>query len=367
MIEIKHSIFDFDRSWWNQLVPNNHPFLKYEFFQALEESQCIGASAGWLPFYLYNNDAVLPVYLKSHSYGEFIFDWSWAQAYEQVGLSYYPKITAAIPHTPVSAPKFITKAKIDYSEFFDELKKLGKQYQSSSSHFLFTTKNEASQLEQAQYLRRHSVQYHWHNQNFECFDDFLATLRKDKRKAFKKERQSIQKSDLDIIEKTGTEISASDAELMAQLYFNTIDKKWSQAYLNQSFFQRWFELLKDQMVLFQAKRNDQIIAAAIHLRSDDTLYGRYWGSLEDIPYLHFELCYYRAIDYAITHKMPYVEAGAQGEHKLMRGFYPTIITSHHDIAHPGFKTAIADFLQRERTAIDQAMPQFEALLPYKRS
>ncbi len=361
-IVIKHSIFDCDKTQWNACVPDNHPFLRYEFYQALEESECLGAKSGWLPFYLCGDGVILPIYLKNHSYGEYIFDWAWAQAYEKSGVPYYPKLTAALPHTPVSAPKFITRRpSIDVSPFMRAITEFGTQYKCSSTHFLFS---DHLDLKKYGYLSRHSLQYHWHNHDFDSFDDFLGTLRKDKRKAFKKERKSI---DLEIVEKRGDQITAAEAELMADLYFSTIEKKWSHAYLNRVFFQRWFELQKSQMVMFLAYEDQKPLAAALHLLSDTRLFGRYWGSFKDVPFLHFELCYYRAIDFAIKQRLQIVEAGAQGEHKLLRGFVPTIISSLHQIEHPGFRTAIAEFLQQEKDHLHNLMPQLNQLLPFKRA
>lgn len=363
-MKIAHSISEFTKAAWNDFVPENHPFLKYEFYQALEESKCIGAESGWLPFYLKSDDAILPIYLKSHSYGEFIFDWSWAQAYERVGLQYYPKLTAALPHTPVSAPKVISRSNPSIIPFLEAIENLSKSYQCSSTHLLFTSKQEASELEASNYARRLSFQYHWQNNNYQSFADFLNDLRKDKRKNIKKERAAVK--DIEIQCKTANDITRDDALFMSKLYFQTIEKKWSQAYLNQEFFLRWFGLLKEQMLFVVALKSKTPIAAAIHLKSDTRLFGRYWGCLEEVPYLHFELCYYQAMEYAIEHKLQVVEAGAQGEQKLLRGFRPTIITSHHKIEHSGFKNAIHQFLLEEAKQINHALPQLDALLPFKR-
>lgn len=374
MIDIKDTIFDFDQLSWNACVPENHPFLKFEFYQALEESKCLGAKVGWIPYYLsYSVDgiikAILPIYLKSHSYGEFIFDWSWAQAYERYGLSYYPKITAALPHTPVSAPKVITKDNITIDIFLDAIKQISKDHRCSSTHLLFTSKDETAILQtQKEYLQRASLQYHFENNNYKHFDDYLLDLRKNKRKNFKKERETIAASSIVIKKKTGQEITLQDAKFMSKVYLSTIEKKWSQAYLNPLFFERWFELQHDQMLYLEASLDDSPVAAAIHLFSHRTLFGRYWGCLQEIPYLHFELCYYLAIEYAIEHQLKTVEAGAQGEQKLLRGFKPVVIDSFHLIENPSFKTAIQSFLKQESEQIHQYKTQVEKqLLPFKRA
>lgn len=365
MIQTKRSIFDFTKEHWNSYVPKNHPFLRYEFYQALEESQCIGEKSGWIPYFLYNDEAILPLYLKSHSYGEYIFDWSWAQAYERVGLDYYPKLTAALPHSPVSGAKFISTKEFAIAPFLEKISELTQELGVSSTHFLFTEEDESRKLLSSGFKERHSIQYHWHNQDYRDFDHWLSVLKKNKRKNFKKERALIKEQGITIKIKEGNEIDVVDAQFMAKLYFTTVEKKWSNAYLNQEFFLRWFELLKSQMLFITASIDDGPIAAAIHLKSDDTLYGRYWGSLIDIPGLHFELCYYQAIEYGIAHKFNRIEAGAQGEHKLLRGFRPTIIKSFHKIEHPNFADAIAQFLLQEKTQIDLALVEMNKYLPYK--
>tara|TARA_R110000868_G_scaffold129349_5_gene338022 strand:+ start:3400 stop:4512 length:1113 start_codon:yes stop_codon:yes gene_type:complete len=365
MIEIKTSIFDFNKTEWNLSVPDNHPFLKYEFFQALEESKCIGAESGWIPFYLKSANAILPIFLKNHSYGEFIFDWSWAQAYEKYQLPYYPKLICAVPHSPVSAPKLISKTSSDISEFLPIITDLVKKYHCSSYHFLFTTASESQTLAAHEVTERHSIQFHWHNRSYKCFDDFLATLKKDKRKNIKKERERLSKTNLRIVTKTGAELTDSDADFLSLVYYKTIEKKWSQAYLNNDFFKKWLDYQRDQIILFMAYEQDQAIAAAIHLKSNTTLFGRYWGCTKDVPYLHFELCYYLAMEYAIKHNLRVVEAGAQGEQKLLRGFEPVTILSNHKILHTGFSRAINTFIENEKAQIKLLSEEYRKALPFK--
>lgn len=371
MIKIETSIYQFEAAAWNACVPDNHPFLKHEFFQALEISKCIGKEAGWIPFYIAQFEdkilvAILPVYLKNHSYGEFIFDWAWAQAYEKYNLPYYPKLTMAVPHSPVSAPKFISKAKVNIAPFISEIDKLIEEHHCSSSHFLFTSHEESNELEKYNYTCRHSIQFHWQNRGYKSFDDFLATLRKDKRKNIKKEREKLNSSGLVIIEKSGEMLSQEDADYLTDIYFKTIEKKWSQAYLNRIFFRKWIELQKDQTLLIMAYQDEKPIGAAIHLFSETTLFGRYWGCSQEVPYLHFELCYYRAMEYAIKHNLKVVEAGAQGEQKLVRGFEPTLILSNHKILHTGFSRAINAFILNEREHIQKLKEEYNLALPFKR-
>ncbi len=372
MIKTFDSVFSIDKQAWNSCVPDNHPFLKYEFYEALELSKCIGKAIGWYPQFLClfkENQlvAILPTYIKTHSYGEFIFDWSWAQAYERHGLDYYPKLLSALPHTPVSAVKIISNMNITIHDFSKEIAVIEQKHRTSSSHFLFTNDTEAQALESHKYVQRHSIQFHWYNKHYTCFDDFLCTLRKNKRKNVKKERQSIIDTGLEIIEKTGTDLTNHDADYLTDVYYTTISKKWSQAYLNREFFTNWLKLQADQIILIMAYRESKPIAAAIHLKSDTRLFGRYWGCTEEVPFLHFELCYYRAMEIAIREKLEVVEAGAQGEQKLLRGFEPVTILSHHRINHPDFALAINKFIAIESKQLLEVKKDYEKLLPFKRT
>ncbi len=372
MIKTFDSILSIDKQAWNSCVPDNHPFLKYEFYEALERSKCIGKTVGWYPQFLclFKENkliAILPTYIKTHSYGEFIFDWAWAQAYERHGLDYYPKLLSALPHTPVSAAKVISQQGISIQDFTSELELIGQKFRTSSSHFLFTTKDEANDLEKLNFTQRHSLQFHWHNKNYQSFDEFLSGLRKNKRKNIKKERQFIADSNIEIKEKTGEQLSESDANYLADVYFTTITKKWSQAYLNREFFTHWLKLQANQIILLMAYRDSKPIAAAIHLKSDSRLFGRYWGCTEEVQFLHFELCYYRAMEIAIREKLEVVEAGAQGEQKLLRGFEPITILSHHKINQPDFAMAINKFIKQEAEQLGEVKKEYEKLLPFKRT
>ncbi len=373
---------DWDRCAQSE-APDNNPFISHAFLLALEESGSVSAETGWQPQHLTVQDddgkiiACAPLYLKNHSYGEYVFDWSWANAYERAGRNYYPKLQSAVPFSPVTgkrlliAPTTEEETKDLRIALLNAMLQILQQYDASSLHLTFTTEQEWQQLHEAGLLARTGIQYHWENNSYETFDDFLACLSSRKRKAIKKERREAHAHGLEIITLTGSDLTPEICDQFYNLYLNTVDKKFAHGYLNRDFFQMLGTKLSDKVILSTAWATaidrSVMVAGALNLVGGDTLYGRNWGSHGHYPNLHFELCYYQAIDYAITHGLKKVEAGAQGEHKIQRGYLPTKTYSLHGIADPQFRDAIARFLQSENPAIDHEIEQLCDIGPFKKS
>ncbi len=337
---------------WITKIPEHNPFVHPQFFKALEHSQCIGKESGWNPLYFVaqkDNELVSLViaFAKTHSYGEYIFDWQWANTYDHYKVPYYPKITVAIPHSPVSAPKFIGDQEIIKEQILPVLKQFSQQYQMSGTHILFTQVSENEILQELGFKIRDSLQYHWYNREYKNFDDYLASLKKNRRKSIKKERRSIQESGLRIERRRGSELNVEDIHFFYQCYQDTIDKKYSMGYLNLDFFLSLFKDFCKQVYLVMAYQEETPIASSLFLCSDTTLYGRYWGCTKDIEFLHFELCLYQGIELALEKGLHTFEAGAQGEHKRMRGFSPVLTKSAHYLEHPQFRKAINHFIDEE--------------------
>jgi predicted N-acyltransferase len=346
---------------WDALCPDDNPFLRHAFLAALEASGSAVAERGWQPLHLLLGDsgrpaAAAPVYVKSHSYGEYVFDHGWADAYERAGGSYYPKLLVAVPFTPVPGPRLLAAA----------IRAATEQLGLSSAHVNFIDEDEARILGQAGFLRRHGVQFHWHNRGYRDFDDFLATMRSSKRKAIKKERREVERAGLELRTLTGAELAVADLEAFYPFYRATVDKRWGSAYLTRDFFRRLATSFADRIVLVTAHQDGELVGAALNLRSGDTLYGRLWGCRKEFDFLHFEACYYRAIDFAIAHGLARVEAGAQGMHKLQRGYEPILTRSAHYIRDPGLALPVKRFLAQERRRLEHEMAELEKLLPFHR-
>lgn len=307
--------------------------------------------------------AAAPLFLKSNSFGEYVFDWGWAEAYEQAGGSYYPKLQVAVPFTPVPGPRLLGARNLLTAFLRDELLRRGL----SSLHVTFCDEADRAALLEAGYLLRLGCQYHWHNRSYENFEDFLAGLSSRKRKMIRKERATLRQAGIETVALSGPELSEQDWDFFFRCYRSTAKTKWGRPYLTRRFFSLLGEYLGEAVVLIIARHQGEPVAAALNLRGQDALYGRNWGSLVDMPFLHFETCYYAAIDYALAHKLSRVEAGAQGEHKLQRGYEPVPIYSAHLIAHPAFAAAVADFLARERPAVEEQLQALREYLPYARS
>jgi uncharacterized protein len=353
-----------------------NPFLAHAFFLSLEESSSASAKTGWAPCHLALKDAdgtvgaILPCYLKSHSYGEYVFDHAWAQAYERAGGCYYPKLQTAVPFTPVTGPRFLVRPGFPEVEVRTYLAaaavETAKRQQASSWHVTFALKEEWEALGQTGLLQRTDTQYHWHNRGYEDFAGFLAALSSRKRKTVRKEREQAQASGVDLEWLTGADIGPAHWDAFFAFYMDTGSRKWGSPYLNREFFRLIGERMADRVLLVMGKRGDAYVAGALNFIGGDTLYGRYWGCLETHNALHFEACYYQAIEYAIANKIAHVEAGAQGEHKLARGYAPETTYSLHYFADPGLASAVASYLRQERTMVSQEQEIMSESLPYKR-
>jgi predicted N-acyltransferase len=309
--------------------------------------------------------AVVPSYAKSNSYGEYVFDHGWASAMERAGGRYYPKLQVAVPFSPVPGPRILCKAGFPVQAVADALEQAAVELNCSSVHATFCTEDEWRQLGEAGWLQRLGTQFHWENNGYQTFDEFLGALASRKRKAIKRERRDAQ-AGLVFKALSGAELTPQVWKAFYKFYLSTVDRKWGGAYLTPEFFTLLGQRLPDRVVLMIAERDGKPIAGALNLRSKNVLYGRNWGCTEDVPFLHFELCYYQAIDYAIAHGMTRVEAGAQGEHKIQRGYLPKPTYSAHWIENPGLRRAVGQFLESERPAMVEAMAAMGADSPYKK-
>jgi predicted N-acyltransferase len=357
---------------WDAIAGPENPFVSYAFLSALEDSGSVGGRTGWHPRYaaLHNQSgqltALAPAYAKTNSYGEYVFDHAWANAMERAGGRYYPKLQIAVPFSPVPGPRFLTKPGFPAATLAAALTQAAKKLGCSSVHATFTTAAEWTALGEAGWLQRLGTQFHWDNNNYTTFDDFLATLSSRKRKAIKRERRDAAQN-LTIKALTGADLTPKIWDYFYKFYLSTVDRKWGGAYLTREFFTLLGQRMPEKVVLMIAERDNTPIAGALNLRGAEALYGRNWGSVEDVPFLHFELCYYQAIDFAIAHKIPRVEAGAQGEHKIQRGYTPKPTFSAHWIENPGLSRAVENFLASERPAILETMAALEAESPYKKT
>jgi uncharacterized protein len=353
-----------------------NPFISHAFLLALEEAGCAVAETGWLGQHLILQDPLgrmvgaAPCYLKNHSQGEYVFDHGWADAFERAGGNYYPKLQVSVPFTPASGRRLFTAPSLGRDAgrqaLAAGLTQLCAKRGASSAHLTFLPEEDARALADLDYLLRMDQQFHWHNDGYASYDDFLGALASRKRKALRKERREALSSGLTIEWLSGKDITEAHWDAFYAFYMDTGARKWGRPYLNRTFFSLLGERLGGSTLLMLACRDGKPVAGALNMIGSDTLYGRYWGCSEDHPYLHFELCYHQAIDYAIAHDLAHVEAGAQGEHKLARGYVPTTTYSAHWIAHPGLRDAIEDYLVRERQAVDFEQKILSSHAPYKR-
>jgi uncharacterized protein len=361
---------------WDACAGPGNPFLRHAFLKALEDSNSVGRKAGWLPQHLAIADeagtliAAAPMYVKSHSQGEYVFDWGWAEAYERAGGRYYPKLQVAVPFTPVPGPRLLVRPGHDTAAvreaMVNTLRQIAEQSRFSSLHVTFCGEDEIAPMAEAGFLHRIGVQYHWANQGYDSFTDFLGALASRKRKSIRKEREAVHHSGLQISALTGAEITKRHWDAFFAFYMDTGSRKWGQPYLTRRFFDLISGSMAESVVLMFAEKDGQPVAGALNLRGTDCLYGRNWGCLEEYKFLHFELCYYQAIDYAIAHELPRVEAGAQGEHKIQRGYLPVETHSMHWIAEESFRNAVADFLDRERRAMRNEITGLAEFSPYRK-
>jgi predicted N-acyltransferase len=378
-LKIVSQLSDVPASEWNGLLSSDAgPFLRHEFLTALEETGCVGVNTGWQVAHLVlkQNDHLLgavPLYLKQHSYGEFVFDWSWAQAYEQQGMNYYPKALGAIPFTPVQGSRFLYKDTSKTTSIFEKLvgglKSLVMNNDLSSIHILFPMNSEAKSLQEDGFLLRDSVQFHWHNQDYRNIEEFLVALTMKRRKNIRREREHVAKENISFKHVPGSVASNEDWEFFYKCYQNTYFEHQSQPYLNEAFFKLWAQRLPDNLHLIIAYQNEYPIAASLLVvdQNSSKVYGRYWGALKHVPCLHFETAYYQAIEYCIANGIQTFEGGAQGEHKMARGFLPTTIQSAHFIKDPRFAKAIEHFLKREHEGIGAYVDELAEHSPLKSS
>lgn len=377
-VERLQSIRQVEKSAWRGLESPGFPFFDHEFLEALENSGSVGRGTGWLPSHLVCEEngqllGALPLYIKTDSYGEYIFDWEWANAYREHGLSYYPKLVSAVPFTPATGPKLLVHpgSGARRSEIVAALlaaaNELGKEYRSSSQHALFVPERELEEFSGRGFEIRHSLQFHWHDQSYEAFSDYLGALESKRRRQISRERRQLEEEDLEIERLTGDSLSPELAATMYRFYVGTLDRKWGMPYLTEAFFTEVFSTMRDRtlLVLARDRQTGRPVAGALNFFKDQTLFGRYWGTSEARRNLHFELCYYQAIEFAIERGMTLFEAGAQGEHKLARGFLPTLTYSAHKIGHPAFKHAIERYIEEERGYLAETIKMYAHHDPYK--
>jgi len=366
MARIARGVGAVDPAVWDSLAGQGDPFLSHAFLALLETSGSVGGNTGWspLPLILERDGhpiAAAPAYLKTHSQGEYVFDHGWAEAWQRAGRSYYPKLQIAVPFTPVPGRRLLGD---DPGALLAAIEAVTIQNQLSSAHITFCTAPDVAAAEARGWLRREGIQYHWFNRGYASFDDFIAKLSSRKRKAIRKERAAAC-AGLDIVALRGAEITRAHWDAMWHFYQDTGARKWGQPYLARAFFDDAGAAMGDKALMFLALRDGQPIAGALNFIGTDALFGRYWGAIEEVPFLHFELSYYRAIDWAIEHRRAAVQAGAQGEHKLARGYEPVVTTSLHFLPDPGFRSAVADFLAREREGIEGEVEWAREALPFK--
>lgn len=368
---IEH-ISDIDESAWQSLWQSEYPFIQYGFLATLERARCIGDNTGWQPLYIVVEDgaaliAAMPVYIKSHSYGEYVFDWAWADAYHHHGLDYYPKLINAIPFTPATGPRFAAINHDAEQLLIATFIQLAQSIGASGLHCLFPNQTCAALLgKDGRFAQRLGTQFHWFNRGFSHFDEFLATFASRKRKNINKERAKA-KEHVTLQRKLGHALSASDWQHFFRLYQRTYLKRSGRpGYLTESFFQNLGDALPGQVMMVQAHDSEQnCIAAALYFFDDTTLYGRYWGAVAEFDGLHFECCYYQGIEFAIERQLQRFDPGAQGEHKIARGFTPVLTQSFHCLFERGFQDAVAEFTHKEAEAVRQYCQDARTALPFK--
>ena len=379
-LEVVRAIADIDAAGWDAFAnpepAHLNPFLSHAFLKALEDAACVGEGTGWLPRHLIMRDAagglagIMPLYVKSHSQGEFVFDQGWADAYQRAGGRYYPKLLSAVPFTPVPGARLLVGAGKDAEARARLLAEgaigLARRLGVSSLHVTFPDEAQWKLLASMGFLQRTGQQFHWLNRGYATFDDFLGELSSRKRKAVRKERAEAVAGAVEIDHVTGAAITERHWDAMFGFYMDTGSRKWGRPYLNRAFFSRLGEVMADRCLLVLARREGRYIAGALNLVGGDCLYGRYWGAIEHQPFLHFELCYYQAIDFAIAQGLARVEAGAQGEHKLARGYLPVPTYSAHWFADPALESAVALFLEGERRHVAHTIEVLGDYAPFRK-
>ncbi len=371
-IKLFHEIKEIGPEKWNNQRTTDYPFNRYEFLFAMEESGSVTAKTGWQPLHIELSDgdhilAYMPLYLKNHSYGEYVFDWAWADAYHRHGMDYYPKLVSAIPYSPVIGQRLLTQ--LDPEPLLASIQKLlpelCNQVQANSWHFLFPEDREIESITHPELLVRKGCQYQWFNRDYTDFPHFLERFTSRKRKNVRKERQKVIDHGITHRKIEGADITDQELDKFYDFYRITYLKRGQQAYLTKQFFHLLRELMPENLLLVMAYNGDEAVAGALSLKDSKTLYGRYWGCLEEYDSLHFETCYYQGIDYCIEHKLQRFDSGAQGEHKIQRGFEPVPTWSAHWIKDVGFNQAIRNFVEEEAEAMDHQIEHLKSYLPFR--
>ncbi len=371
LARVADGVGEIDAAAWDACAGAADPFLGHTFLSLLEDGGSVGGRSGWRPLPITVDDdagrpaAVLPAYLKGHSQGEYVFDHGWADAWSRAGGEYYPKLQIAVPFTPVPGRRLLCRDPAFAPALIGAAEALVAQNGLSSAHATFIAPDEVPTWEAAGWLVRTGVQYHWLNEGYESFDAFLGALQSRKRKAIRKEREAAV-AGLEIRHVTGSELTEAQWDAFWRFYQDTGSRKWGRPYLTRHTFSLLGERMADRVLLIMAYRGKRPIAGALNLIGSEALYGRYWGATEDVPFLHFELCYHQAVDWAIAHGLGRVEAGAQGEHKIARGYCPVRTYSAHHIPHEGFREAVADFIARERRGVEMEIEALVAETPFRR-
>ncbi|MFT2091363.1 GNAT family N-acetyltransferase [Paraglaciecola sp. 2405UD69-4] len=370
------SIESIGQSTWDAFAEKHSPFCHYSFLHSLEATGCTGGKTGWHPQHvvIYQNlqaVGILPLYKKTHSYGEYVFDFAWANTYREYGLNYYPKLVSAIPYTPVTGARLMTSSDIDESALItalcDTLQQHLKKLSISSMHWLFVDKLTSECLAQNNQLQRLSVQFQWFNKAYTSFDNYLSHFNSRKRKSVKKERLKISEQDVTVQRKHGSELTEQDMQFFYHCYRQTYLKRSGHSgYLTSEFFQEIFSKMQNNLMLVMAYREQQPIASALFIFDNNQLCGRYWGALEEVSSLHFECCYYQGIEFCIEKGIKVFNPGTQGEHKILRGFEPIYCYSNHHLAELAFHDAVAKFIDTESKGLEQYKAQAEQLLPFKK-
>ncbi|MDC7682091.1 GNAT family N-acetyltransferase [Asticcacaulis sp. BYS171W] len=364
-VALHRSISEIDATVWDGLKDDDNPFNSHAFLETLEQTDCVGEASGWLPHHLSLSDetgairGVMPLYLKLHSMGEYVFDHSWAQAYERAGGRYYPKLLSAAPFTPVTGARLLSPDPDIRRALIRAAVDLTDNNGLSSLHINFPTDTEWEEMGEAGLLLRQDQQFWWDNNNYNSFDDFLGALSANRRKVIRRERRDVQAA-LDLRVITGDDITETHLDQLHAFIENTYDRKWGAPYLTRDFFSLITERMRERIILVFAYDGDEAVAGAINYVGGDTLYGRQWGATVEVPFLHFEVCYYQAIDYAIAHGLKRVEAGTQGEHKISRGYLPHSVYSAHHIRDEALRAPVARYLLQERMAVMEQMQRLEA-------
>jgi uncharacterized protein len=373
-VEQLSSIRRMDEAAWRALEPPDFPFFDFEFLLALERSRSVGRRTGWSPVYLICEEqgrvlGAMPLYLKSDSYGEYVFDWAWANAYHQNGLSYYPKLVCAVPFTPATGPKLLVQPDADRAEvssaLLDAARELGDEHRVSSSHALFLPQIELADFENHGFAVRHSLQFHWRNRGYGGFADYLDAMTSKRRRQVARERRQLEGVEVEYL--TGEALGPEHAAMMYRYYLDTYDRKWGSPYLTGAFFDEVFRTMRDRVMLAVAREEATLrpVAGALFFFKGEALFGRYWGATKAVRNLHFELCYYQGIEFAIERGLLLFEAGAQGEHKLARGFLPAVTYSAHQIRHSSFRRAIEQYIAEERAMISYELAEYMDHDPYR--